>query len=179
MRLSVWRAAAKPREALGPKVTAVLQTVLTTLGAEDDPHCWVAWGDDPAARYTVFVPTSAGLVVAAVRVNVPQEGPRVSAKLARWSKLLPSELTVEAQAGHRLVSLQLEQQVIKGIDDDADAVARFILVLLAGIDGRPWPSFDPPPERGTGRGRSTGAAARRAAERVPVSTAGKARASRS
>jgi hypothetical protein len=38
MRLSDWRAAAKPRESLGPKVTDVLQAVLSTLGAEDDPH---------------------------------------------------------------------------------------------------------------------------------------------
>ena len=90
MRLSAWRAVAKPREALGPKVTDLLQSVLSTLGAEDDPHVWIAWGDDPGSRYSVFVPTPPGMVVAAVRVHVPQEGPRVSAKLVRWSKVQPA-----------------------------------------------------------------------------------------
>jgi hypothetical protein len=150
MRLSDWRVVAKPREALGPKVADLLHSVLSTMGAEDDPHVWIAWGDDPASRYTVFVPTPSGMVVAAVRVNVPQEGPRVSAKLVRWTKVQPGELSIEAQAGHRLLSFQLEQQVMKGIDEDADSVARFILVVLAAIDGRPWPSFDPP-----GRGPAT------------------------
>ncbi len=177
MRLSDWRAAAKPREALGPKVTDVLQSVLSTLGAEDDPHAWIAWGDDPASRYTVFVPTPPGLVVAAVRVNVPQEGPRVSARVIRWSKLQPGELSVEAQAGHRLVSFQLEQQVMKGIDEGADPVARFILVVLAAIDGRPWPSFDPP-ARAAAR-EPTGRATRRVAERKTAATATGPRAARS
>jgi hypothetical protein len=177
MRLSDWRASAKPREALGPKVTEVLQSALSTLGAEDDPHAWIVWGEDPAMRYMVFVPTPPGLIVAAVRVNVPQEGPRVSAKLVRWSKLQPTELTVEARAGHRMLSFQLEQQVLKGIDGAADAIARFILVVLAAIDGRPWPAFDPP-GRGAARGRPAGAAARRVAERVPAATPTRSRAAR-
>ncbi len=177
MRLSDWRATAKPREALGPKVTDLLQSVLGTLGAEDDPHVWIAWGDDPASRYTVFVPTPPGMVVAAVRVNVPQEGPRVSAKLVRWSKVQPGELALEGQAGHRLLSFQLEQQVMKGIDDDAGPVARFILVVLAAIDGRPWPSFDPP-GRGAARERSAGPDLR-SRVRKPASAATKARLARS
>jgi hypothetical protein len=176
MRLSDWRATAKPREALGPKVTGVLQSVLGTLGAEDDPHVWIAWGDDPASRYTVFVPTPPGMVVAAVRVNVPQEGPRVSAKLVRWSKVQPGELAIEAQAGHRLLSFQLEGQVMKGIDEDADSVARFILVVLAAIDGRPWPSFDPPAR---GAARETSGAASHGPSAKPASTATRPRRTRS
>src|SRR5439155_25391453 len=87
MRLSEWRALAKPRESMSQKVVDVIEPVLRTLGADDDPHVWVAWGDDPAARYTVLAPTPPGLAVAAVRVNVPQEGPRVAAKLVRWSRV--------------------------------------------------------------------------------------------
>ncbi len=177
MRLSDWRATAKPREALGPKVADVLQSALGTLGAEDDPHVWIAWGDDPGSRYTVFVPTPPGMIVAAVRVNVPQEGPRVSAKLVRWSKVQPGELAIEAQAGHRILSFQLEQQVMKGIDDEAGAVARFILVVLAAIDGRPWPSFDPP-SSGLARGRLAGPD-RRSRTQKPASMATKARVARS
>jgi hypothetical protein len=176
MRLSDWRAVAKPREALGPKVTDLLQSVLSTLGAEDDPHVWIAWGDDPASRYSVFVPTPPGMVVAAVRVHVPQEGPRVSAKLVRWSKVQPGELAIEAQSGHRLLSFQLEQQVMKGIDDDADSVARFILVVLAAIDGRPWPSFDPP---GASSRRTAASGSDRSSQaRKAGSTATKARGAR-
>lgn len=117
------------------------------------------------------------MVVGAVRVNVPREGPRVSAKLVRWSKVQPGELALEAQAGHRLLSFQLEQQVMKGIDDDADRVARLILVVLAAIDGRPWPSFDPP-AAGSPRGRSAAPGGRPAAQR-PASSATKARIARS
>jgi hypothetical protein len=117
------------------------------------------------------------MVVGAVRVNVPREGPRVSAKLVRWSKVQPGELALEAQAGHRLLSFQLEQQVMKGIDDDADRVARLILVVLAAIDGRPWPSFDPP-AAGSARGRSAAPGGRPAAQR-PASSATKARIARS
>ena len=163
MRLSEWRALAKPRESMSQKVVDVIEPVLRTLGADDDPHVWVAWGDDPAARYTVLAPTPPGLAVAAVRVNVPQEGPRVAAKLVRWSRVQLSELSVESQRGHRLLSFQLEGQVMKGVDADADAIARFVNVLFAAVDGRPWPSFDPPARRG--RGGSTGSPGRGGAAR--------------
>jgi hypothetical protein len=168
MRLSEWRALAKPPESMSQKVVDVIEPVLRTLGADDDPHVWVAWGDDPAARYTVLAPTPPGLAVAAVRVNVPQEGPRVAAKLVRWSRVQLSELSVESQRGHRLLSFQLEGQVMKGIDEEADAIARFVNVLFAATDGRPWPSFEPPARRGRatpGPPRTTGKSAKAAAPR--------------
>ena len=77
MRLSEWRAEAPGRTAVEPKVLAVLEPVLTALGAGRDPHGWVSWGDDPAARWQYLAPTGVGLVVAFVRVNVACEGPRV------------------------------------------------------------------------------------------------------
>jgi hypothetical protein len=167
MRLSEWRSTTKNRDSLNPKVMAVLEPVLLSLGGESDPHVWIAWGDDPQVRYVTFAPVPAGLVIAHVRVNVPQEGPRVVAKLVRWSRLQPGELSVESQSGHRLLSFAIDQQVMKGVDAEADAVARFALVLLAGIDGRPWPSFDPP----TGRGRgAAGRSKRPAAAKAPTSS---------
>src|ERR1700694_3341747 len=105
MRLSAWRAAAKNRESMSLKVMAVLEPVLGALGAAPDAHCWVVWGDDPAARYIVLTPTAAGLAICHVRVNVPQEGPRVAGKLVRWSKVQLPDLAIEAQAGHPLLSL--------------------------------------------------------------------------
>ena len=62
MRLSDWRAAAPKKEAVTAKVAAVVDPVLEALGAGTDPHCWVAWGDEPANRYTIFVPTDPGLI---------------------------------------------------------------------------------------------------------------------
>ena len=55
MRLTEWAKRAPHKESMAPKVLAALKPVLTGLGAKPDPSCWVAWGDDPAARYTVLV----------------------------------------------------------------------------------------------------------------------------
>jgi len=49
------------------------------------------------------------------------------------------ELTVETQAGHRLLSFQVEQQVLRGADDEADRVAAFALRVIAAIEGRTIP----------------------------------------
>jgi hypothetical protein len=59
MRLSEWRARAPHKEAMTPKVLAVVEAVMTTLGADDDPTCWIVWGDDPGVRYVVLAPTDA------------------------------------------------------------------------------------------------------------------------
>ena len=150
MRLSDWRARAPFRESLAPRVVEVIESVVTTLGGEADPACWIVWGDDPAARFVVFVPSAAGLLQVPVRVNVPQEGPRASGKLVRWNRLSVGELAVEMADRHRLLSFQVEGQVLKGSDDDADAIAAFALELFAAIDGRP---FTPPVRSRAGRAR--------------------------
>src|SRR5436190_10514559 len=139
MRLSAWRAAAPAKESMTPKVMAALEPILGTLGADADPECWILWGDDPRARYVVLAPIPAGLVVCGVRVNVPQEGPRVSGKLVRWGKVQLSDLAVEGERGHRLISFQIEQNVLRGIDEEADQIAEFVALIYAALDGRALP----------------------------------------
>ena len=142
MRLSEWRSAAPSRDAVAAKVDAVVDPVLTALGAGPDPHCWVAWGEEPANRYSLFVPTDPGLLVCFIRVNVPGEGPRATTKLVRWPKVTIGELSVETQAGHRMLSFQLESQVLRGVDAEADRAAAFALRVIAAIDGRPLPPVE-------------------------------------
>jgi hypothetical protein len=155
MRLSEWRAGAPHRDAAGTKVSAVVDPILEALGSGPDPHAWVVWGEDASNRYTILVPTDSGLIVAFVRPFVPGEGPRASAKLVRWGKVAVGELGVEAQAGHRLLSFQVEQQVLRGVDADADRVAAFALRVIAAVDGRPLPAAEETPRR---RARATTAA---------------------
>jgi hypothetical protein len=172
MRLSEWRAASRVRDATSAKVVAAVEPVLVAFGAEADPHCWVAWGDDPASRYLLMVPTASGLLMVVVRVNVPGEGPRASAKLVRWPKVQVGELAIETSGDHRLLSFQVESQVMKGADATADAIARFALVVFAAIDGRSWPSFDPPRGRRGARTAARGRAST-AGTRKPTATTAK------
>jgi hypothetical protein len=140
MRLSAWRDRAPHKDALIPKVVAVIEPILTALGAGGDPDCWIVWGEDPASRYMVLALGDAGLIVVNVRVNVPQEGPRASGKLVRWSRVQTGELAIEMTGGHRLLSFQVEGQVVRGTDESADDVAMFALRLFAAQDGRPQPA---------------------------------------
>jgi len=135
MRLSEWRKTAPNKEALSGKVMAMLRPVLEDLGAGSDAECWVAWGDDPETRYFVLAPTDAGLISVAVRLT-GVDGPRATAKLIRWTKVSVSELSLESSGGHRLVAVQVESLVLKGIDDEADRICEFVRGLIAGIDGR-------------------------------------------
>jgi hypothetical protein len=137
MRLSGWRAKAPFRDSVAPKVLAALDSALGVLGAEPDPECWIVWGDDPRIRYQVFVPTPSGLVQVNVRVGVPGEGARASGKVLRWNRVQLGELAVEIQAGHRLVTFQVETQPLNGADAAADAIAAFAQALFAAADGRP------------------------------------------
>jgi hypothetical protein len=147
MRLSEWRAKPPVRDALGPKVMAVVSPVLGVFGVEDDPHAWVQWGDDPATKYSILVPIAGGLVTVAIRANLAGSGPRATAKVVRWSRLQMGELAVETEGPHRMISFQVESFVLRGPDATADAIGRFALVLLAALEGRPWPPFDAPGRR--------------------------------
>jgi hypothetical protein len=155
MRLSEWRAVAPHKDSMAPKVVAVIEPVATALGAEPDPTCWVIWGDDPASRFTVITLSEAGLLLIAVRVYVPQEGPRASAKLIRWNRVQTGELAIEYVGGHRLLSFQVEGQILRGSDDQADAIAGFALELFAAADGRPAPGPKAKPRRKPAAGGAT------------------------
>lgn len=171
MRLSEWRSSSPSKEAGGTKVAATVDPVLVSLGTEQDPECWVAWGEEPGVRYTIFVPTAAGLVTTYVRVNVPGEGPRATGKLIRWSRVQLGELSMETQGGHRLVSFQVEQQVLQGSDDKADRIARFGLELLAAVDGRILPP-EPTSKRAATKKpiRATAATGSKSAKTTSVAT---------
>jgi hypothetical protein len=153
MRLTEWRTKAPVKDALGARVLDVVVPVLGVLDVEADPQAWVHWGDDPGSRYTIYAPIPAGLVVVAVR-TMGASGPRATAKMIRWSRLQLGELSVETEGSHRMISFQLESTVMRGADEVADAVGRFALVVLAAVEGRPWPAFDAPSRR-----RSVGRAA--------------------
>lgn len=137
MRLSEFVAASRAPEAVAPKVLATLTPMLVALGAGEDPHGWLVWGDEMSSRWTYLAPSPAGLVTCHVRVNVSGEGPRTSAKVSRWSRVQVGELSMESTpGGHRVASFQLESLVLRGGDADADAVAAFAMTVLAAMDGR-------------------------------------------
>ena len=67
------------------------------------------------------------------------------------------ELGLEMQGGHRLISFQVETQVLNGADATADAIAGFAQVLFAAVDGRPAPATSgTPPRRAAHRTRALG-----------------------
>jgi len=136
MRLSDWRASPQGEKVMTDKVASAYGPAMEVLGAEADPVAHVVWGDDPAHRYVILAATAAGLVVVNVRVNVPQEGPRASARLVRWSRVQVGELSVEAHHGHRHVTSQVENIVLQGSDEEADDIGGFMSHLLAAVDGR-------------------------------------------
>ena len=135
MRLSEWRKTAPNKESLSNHVLVVLKPVLVDLGADADADCWVYWGDDPESRYSILAPTVAGLVTVAVRLSGP-DNVRAMARLVRWSKVSVSELSIDASDGHRLVAVQVETLVLKGVDAEADRICEFVLGLVAGIENR-------------------------------------------
>jgi hypothetical protein len=177
MRLSDWRTRAPHKDAMTPKVIAVIEPVLAALGAEPDPSCWIVWGDDPAVRYVVLAPTDAGLLQVLVRVNVPQEGPRASAKVIRWKSVQLGELGLEMADGHRLLGFQVEGHVLRGADGVGDEMAAFALELFARVDGR---EFTPRPVARSRPGKlataSGGAAAKPAARKAAAASASGSRA---
>ena len=148
-----------------PRSSSVLEQALTALGADTDPECWVAWGDDPAIRYLLLVPTPSGLLQISVRVAVPGEGPRAGGKVIRWNRLQLGELAVEIQGGHRLVTFQVENLVLNGADAAADGISAFAQALFAAVDGR---SLAPRP---AAKGRTGAAAKSGGASHPPARTA--------
>jgi hypothetical protein len=139
MLLSSWWADGSHAATMTPKVEALLGPALTDLGASPDPDCWITWGDEPD-RWSMLVPTPAGLAMVHVRVNVPGEGPRVAGKLIRWSRVQIGDYSIESHSGHRMLSFQIDSQVMHAVDEDCERMAAFIAVLLAAMDGRRAPA---------------------------------------
>ena len=71
---------------------------------------------------------------------MPGEGPRAAGKVVRWNRVQVGELAVEIQGGNRLITLQVESQLLHGANDLAEEVAAFGGRVFAGIDGR-WATF--------------------------------------
>ncbi|MGZ8502685.1 MAG: hypothetical protein ACXWW6_07520, partial [Candidatus Limnocylindrales bacterium] len=109
---------------------------LEGLGAAADPDCWITWGDEPT-RWSLMTPTPGGLASVHIRVSAPQEGPRAAGKLSRWNRVQIGDYSIESHSGHRLLSFQIDSQVLHGVDDECGPLAAFILRLLAALDGRP------------------------------------------
>ena len=136
MRLSEWQKTTQGAKVMTAKVAGAYEPALRGLGAVRDPVAFVVWGDDPGVRYTILAATDAGLGVCIVRVNVPQEGPRATAKLIRWNRVTIGDLNVDAHHGHRYVTVQVEGTVLQGVDEAADSITAWIAHLFARIDGR-------------------------------------------
>jgi hypothetical protein len=142
MRLSGWRTKAPGRDGINQKALDAVGSILSSLGADSDPHCWVTWGDETGGRWSLMAPCPAGLAVVNVRPGGPGEVSRASGRLIRWGKVQLGELAAESERGHRLVMFQIEGQPIRGTDDEADGVAAFAGLALAGLEGRPLPDLD-------------------------------------
>ncbi|MEI8335105.1 MAG: hypothetical protein WCH74_14815, partial [Chloroflexota bacterium] len=136
MRLSEWVAEAAVPEAVSPRVLAVVEPVMSALGVLPEADVWVVWGDEPQVRWTVLAATPAGLVAVSARANVPQEGPRAAGKLTRGPRVQVGDLAIEMQGSHRVIATTVEGQVLRGVDEAADRIARFVAALYAAIDGR-------------------------------------------
>ena len=136
MRLDEWVGEAPAPEAVAPRVLGVVRPVLAALGTPEDDDIWVVWGDEPMIRWVILAPTPAGLVSVSVRVNISQEGPRAAGKLTRWPRVQVGDLAVEMQGLHRVVATTVEGQVLRGVDEVADRIARFVSVIYSAIDGR-------------------------------------------
>jgi hypothetical protein len=172
MRLSGWKAVAPHRDSMDPKVLALVEPVLTALGADADPHCWIFWGDDPGSRWLIMAVTPAGLCSVNVRVNVPGEGPRAAGRLLRWTRVQVGELAVETATGGRMVlSSQVEGQVLRAVGGDVPVAAAFVASILAAMDGRPLPDLDRVTAPRGGRGaRKVGLAGTPTGTRKPAAT---------
>lgn len=140
MRLSAWAAIAPDPGALSVEVRSVIGPVLAAIGGDADPHSLPLWGQDAGERYTLFSLSPTGLVVSAVRVDVPGEGPRVAARLVRWSRLQLGELAIETTRGHRVLTVTIESQVLRAADDEADRIAWFVRAIQASELGRSLPA---------------------------------------
>ena len=126
MRLSEWRAASPSKEAGGAKVAATVDPVLRSLGAEHGSGLLGRVGRR-TGRSLHDLRSDRGRPhhVLSSGSTSPARARGRAAKLIRWSRVQLGELAIETQGGHRILSFQVEQQVLQGADDKADRIARF------------------------------------------------------
>lgn len=135
MRLGEWRSSATGKKVIPAKVAEVLDSALRALGVPADAVAYVLWGDQPEVRFLVLAASDAGMAYIGVRVNVPQEGPRASGRMIRWSRVQVGEVSVEAHHGHRQVTAQVESQVLQGVDTAGDEIAAWMAEVYRRVDG--------------------------------------------
>lgn len=140
MRVSDWQATLRGQKLMTGKVAVAYESALALFGEGLDTEAFVAWGDDPEVHYSLLVIGEAGLIIVVVRVNVPLEGPRASAKVVRWGRVAIGELAVEVQRGHKQATAQIDSYILKGVDDEADRIGAFVGNVLMHIDGRRAPA---------------------------------------
>jgi hypothetical protein len=134
MRFAEWRDGPEGRQRLPEKVIFLIETVTQTLGADGEVSCYVVRGDQPDSRFQVLAATSAGLMALNVRVNLPQEGPRVSGRLVRWGRVQAGEVAIEGHGGHVQVSAQFEGAVLQGLDSAAREIAVWMTEVYRNLD---------------------------------------------
>ncbi len=134
MRFDDWRATPEGERHLTERLVALIDPVSRVLGVGTETACHVVWGDQPPARFQVLLATEAGLAVLNVRVNVPQEGPRISGRLVRWGRVQAGEVTIEAHSGHAQVSAQFEGQVLQGLDTAGERIAEWMIEVYRRVE---------------------------------------------
>ncbi|MGC8634130.1 MAG: hypothetical protein ACP5VP_05630 [Candidatus Limnocylindrales bacterium] len=135
MRFADWQATPEGSRYLTDRLVPLIESAARTLGAHDATPCYVAWGDQPEARFQVMLSTDGGLGIFNVRVSVPQEGPRLSGRLVRWARVQAGEVTFEAHSGHIQVSAQFEGQVLLGLDEAGERIAEWMTEVYRRVDG--------------------------------------------
>jgi hypothetical protein len=155
MRLSDWQATLRGQKLMTGKVAIAYESALALFGEGPDSDAFVAWGDDPDVHYSLLVIGAPGLIVVVVRVNVPLEGPRASAKVVRWGRVAIGELSVEVQRGHKQATAQIDNYILKGMDEEADRIGAFVGHLLMRIDGRSGPAPTPQARAAAGQEKNT------------------------
>ena len=121
-------------------------------------------------RYTVLALSAPGLVLVAVRVNVPQEGPRTSGKLIRWNRVQTGELAMEIGGGPPAHQLPGRGPRLRGSDAEADEIAGVRPRRVRG-DGRPATSREPHARVEQRSAGSNGPRAAEAGREAPASPA--------
>ena len=135
MQFSDWCETDEGRRRIPEPLVTLIGNAMRTLGVPLDAPAHVIWGDQPGQRFMVMLACDAGLAILGVRPSTPQEGPRVSGRLLRWSRVQVGELAIEAHHGHVQASAQMEGQVLQGLDAAGAQVAGWMAEVYRRVEG--------------------------------------------